>query len=150
MSNLEFAVFMTTTLWTGLILGISFVAQPAKFNTPQLSLPVALAIGRRIFNFMHISEAVLAVVSISLVFASERVDNGFHTANKTCLFFAVFILLIQSRLLMPILSKRVDALLAGKTLTPTRHHKMFGVLEIAKLSLLIIFAWSLLNLQHIS
>jgi hypothetical protein len=36
-------------LWLGLLLGVSFLATPAKFLAPSLALPVALDVGRHTF-----------------------------------------------------------------------------------------------------
>ncbi len=36
-------------IWAGVALGVAFVATPAKFLAPSLSLPVALDVGRHTF-----------------------------------------------------------------------------------------------------
>jgi hypothetical protein len=37
-------------LWAGLSAGVAFLATPAKFMAPSLSLPVALDVGRHTFR----------------------------------------------------------------------------------------------------
>jgi hypothetical protein len=40
-------------LWAGVLIGVSFLAAPAKFNAPGLSLPVAMQIGRQEFGALN-------------------------------------------------------------------------------------------------
>jgi hypothetical protein len=50
-------------LWAGVLIGVSFLAAPAKFGASGLSLPVAMEIGRREFGALNLTEVVLAVVT---------------------------------------------------------------------------------------
>ncbi len=49
-------------IWAGMVLGISFLATPAKFLAPSLPLPVALDIGRRTFRVFGRVETGLAAL----------------------------------------------------------------------------------------
>jgi hypothetical protein len=53
-------------LWAGVLIGVSFLAAPAKFNAPGLSLPVAMQIGRQEFGALNCAEIALAVASLAL------------------------------------------------------------------------------------
>lgn len=49
-------------VWAGMVLGVSFLATPAKFLTPSLPLPTALAIGRQTFRIFGRVEMGLAAL----------------------------------------------------------------------------------------
>ncbi|MBV6325706.1 hypothetical protein [Duganella violaceipulchra] len=128
--NLNLANILIAALWADLVLGISFVAQPAKFSTPGLPRPIALAAGRQMFRAMHVAESVIAVCAVVVLMLSK------HT-QPWPIFFAVTILATQIAVLMPPLSKRVDARLSGVELPKSAWHAIFGVTEVAKFALLL-------------
>jgi hypothetical protein len=43
-------------LWAGVVIGVSFLAAPAKFAAPSLSLPVAMDVGRQEFGTLNLVE----------------------------------------------------------------------------------------------
>src|SRR5690606_30735313 len=52
------SLLLLAVLWTGLLLGVSFLATPVKFLAPSLSLPVALDVGRQtfmVFNWVEVA-----------------------------------------------------------------------------------------------
>jgi len=49
-------------VWAGMVLGVSFLATPAKFLAPSLSLPAALDVGRHTFLAFGRVEVVLAAL----------------------------------------------------------------------------------------
>lgn len=49
-------------VWAGMVLGISFLATPAKFLAPSLPLPVALDVGRQTFRIFGRVEVVLSAL----------------------------------------------------------------------------------------
>ena len=59
---------IVSILWIGLLLGVSFLATPVKFQAPSLTLPVALDVGRQtfaVFNGVELGlSAVLMVCTI--------------------------------------------------------------------------------------
>lgn len=131
--NLRTAAMLSPAIWAGVVLGISFVAQPAKFGAPGLSRATALSVGRRIFRAMHWVEAILGLGTIILAI------NG--APDKVYLvLLAVAILMVQIVWLMPQLSTRVDAILSGIPVNRSAHHFIFAVLEFVKLVLLIVFS----------
>lgn len=65
-------VLIAATLWLGLLLGVSFLATPAKFLAPSLTLPVALDVGRHTFFIFNKVEWLLSIVLLLLVWVSPR------------------------------------------------------------------------------
>ncbi|MGO4477948.1 hypothetical protein AB4Z32_17005 [Massilia sp. 2TAF26] len=135
--NLDTLAFFFCSLWAGIVLGISFVAQPAKFGAPGLTRPVALSVGRRIFRALHWTEIVIALGAFSA---------GLHGASKYLylIIASSAILTIQVTLLMPRLSKQVDMVLTDSPLNKGHDHAIYAVLEFAKVGLLISYAFLLI------
>lgn len=130
------ALSLAAGLWTGLVCGVSFVATPAKFLTPNLPAPLAFDIGRYVF---HASSAVqwgFAVLVIILV-AAARPGRATVLAASV----AVLSLALQSFWLLPVLDHRIDLLLAGRPAPASIHHSVFAVVEVAKVLALLLLAW---------
>jgi hypothetical protein len=134
--NFQALSFFFCSLWAGLVLGISFVAQPAKFNAAGLTRPVALSVGRRIFRAMHWTEIFIALGSFSA---------GLHGEGKYLylIITSSAILTIQVTLLMPRLSKQVDMVLTGVPLNKGYDHTIYAALELGKFGALIAYAFLL-------
>lgn len=123
-------LLIVCTLWAGFVIGISFVAQSAKFGAAGLRRDVALSVGRRIFRAMHWVEAVLACTCVLLALGAGGRVSGMIGA-------AVLILVVQVGVLMPRLSRRVDQVMAGRKLPKSVDHILFAVLETGKVALLL-------------
>lgn len=131
--HLHIATGMLAALWAGVVFGISFIAQPAKFGVAGLGKALAVLIGRRIFRIMHCVEAALAVAVLALA-------AGAHAAHVSLLIACAATLAFQAAVLMPRLSKRVDAVVDGQVLPASRDHIIFSLLELVKLAMLILFS----------
>lgn len=49
-------------VWLGLIIGISLIEAPLKFQAPGITIPLGLGIGRLVFTAMNWVEIVIAVI----------------------------------------------------------------------------------------
>ncbi|MYM22634.1 hypothetical protein GTP46_08245 [Duganella sp. FT135W] len=137
----DIAAVLATSLWAGVVLGVSFVAQPAKFSTPGLARPIALATGRQMFQATQVLESCLSILAITLLMIT-----GSRLRWPT--FSAGAILVLQILVLMPPLSERVNARLTGKTLAASPWHALFGISEVLKFLLLLTAA--ICSLLHTS
>lgn len=102
-------------VWAGLLFGISFVATPAKFLAPSLSMAQALDVGRWTFHVLTWVECGVAAVTFALLTMAWR--NG---AAGLCLMIglvvtAIAIIAAQSLGLRPVLDERVRHVIAGET-----------------------------------
>lgn len=119
-----------------MLLGVSFLATPAKFLAPSLTLPVALDVGRQTFGVFSMVEVVgaLVLVSVALVCRRER-------------FILLSALLIGSLValefvwLLPALDARVEIIVQGGVPEASRLHNLYVIFEFAKLVLLGAIAW---------
>jgi hypothetical protein len=95
-------------LWLGLIIGISLIEAPLKFQAPGITIPLGLGIGRLVFTAMNIVELVLAgLLLLSLI--GQRVDRWFWALVGG----AVVVLLAKVMVIRPVLNRRTDMVLAG-------------------------------------
>src|SRR5690606_18050648 len=99
--------------WLGMLLGVSFLATPVKFQAPSLELEVALDVGRVTFDiFSRIEWALAALLVIATFFPRAPLAEMVFTA------VAVLVVSIQAFWLLPVLDMRVEAVISGEPLPP--------------------------------
>lgn len=126
----------TYLIWAGLILGVSFIATPVKFQAPHLTLPVALEVGKATFHLFNMVEWCIIIAVMILAAISANIQKK--------LFMAVLLLAVialQSFWLLPVLDVRTDEVIAGGALSPDHYHWFYIGTEILKLALTIMAAW---------
>lgn len=116
-------------LWAGLSLGVAFLATPAKFLAPSLTLPVALEVGQHTFNvYNHVELALLGVILVMGIWSRRRARWYLSALLPTV------IVVVQALWLIPALDLRIAAIQAGHTpLPPSNLHALYVGAEIAKL-----------------
>jgi len=120
-------------LWAGVVIGVSFLAAPAKFAAPSLSLPVAMDVGRQEFGTLNLVEAGFAVVTLAfavLVRPPRLVWLG--------LGLAVAIVALQGLWLLPVLDARAEMIIQNQTPPPAPWHGIYIALEITKAAALLL------------
>lgn len=127
-------------LWAGLIIGISFIEAPLKFQAPGITIPLGLGIGRLVFQTLNKVEIALLLLTIFSVW---------NTKNFKWIIPVIILLMLDTFWLLPILDKRAILLLAGKPNQASYHHIIYIVLEAFKLiSLLLLGFTNLKSLKH--
>lgn len=133
------ALLVVTTLWLGLLLGVSFLATSVKFNAPSLSLPVALDVGRATFAFFNPVEWIMATILLALALGGRRIGI---IAVAT---LATLTLAAQTFWLLPVLDARVGLNIAGAVPAGSHHHLFYigaDALKALALIAIIVMAWS--------
>lgn len=123
---------MTAWLWAGLLIGVSFIATPAKFLAPSISLPVALEVGQatfRVFRWVECA-ALLILVASAWPLRAEALVTGSVVAVGA-------LLAVQYFFLLPVLDARLELIVAGAEAPPSRLHNVYVVLEVIKAAILI-------------
>lgn len=119
-------------VWLGMVLAISFLEAPLKFTAPQVTVRIGLGIGRVVFRALHIAEAVLAlVIGICLLVAAPT------PAVLVAPVSAVVVLAVQLLAVRPRLSRRSDAVLAGRDAPRSHAHHVYIALEVLKVIALV-------------
>jgi hypothetical protein len=122
-------------IWAGVTIGVSFLATPAKFLAPSLSMPVALDVGRQTFRILVTAELGMAT-SVFILCWFARAD--FVAAFGSTALWTV--LLAQRFWLLPLLDARVSVYLSGLTPSPSYHHSLYIALEAFKVIVLLVCA----------
>jgi hypothetical protein len=119
-------------VWAGVSIGVAFVATPAKFLAPSLSLPVALEVGRQTFRVYNGLEIGLAVLAVALALGSAE-------RRRWLLAFAVPVAVVaaQALWLIPALDARVLMLQAGEAPARSHLHAFYIAAEAAKVLTLL-------------
>lgn len=121
-------------IWAGVLMGVSFIATPAKFLAPSLPLAQALDVGRWTFHVLALIEWPIAIALIAAMFAWRPRP----LVPLVCLVAIVAILAAQTLWLRPLLDARVLAIIAGQNVPPSQWHEVFIGLELLKLLLILI------------
>lgn len=126
------SISLTAWLWAGLLLGVSFIATPAKFLAPSISLPEALDVGRSTYSVLKWVELTGA---FALLFAI--VKN--HSTVISWSFFALLTALLATQYfyLLPLLDDRVALIIDNISIAPSNLHQFYVGVEVAKVGLLI-------------
>jgi hypothetical protein len=123
-------------LWAGVLIGVSFLAAPAKFDAPGLSLPMAMEIGRREFGTLNLAEIALAVVALALA-AYLRPERAIWLG----LGLAALIVALRWLWLLPMLDARAELIIQGGTPEPAPWHALYIGAELLKLLALLVVGW---------
>jgi hypothetical protein len=114
-------------LWLGLILGISVIETPLKFQAPGITTALGLGIGRLVFHVLNLVELVIACVLV-IVVARQARDWSFALLGGV-----IAILLVQAFWLRPLLDDRAVRIIAGEDVPASSLHLAYIALEGVKL-----------------
>lgn len=127
-------------VWLGLVLGVSFLATPIKFQAESLTLPVALDVGQTTFHaFGKVEWALTALLAAAVALARPNL----RPADWILAGLVVAIVAAQTMWLIPRLDVRVAAIMAGDTPPPSILHTVYAGAEGVKVvALVLIGAWT--------
>lgn len=122
-------------LWLGLLIGVSFLATPVKFQAPSLDLPAALDVGRVTFALStRVEWGLWLLLAVAAAFSRTRL------AEWGVLIVLGIALAAQSFWLLPILDERVGRIIAGAQVESAPHHLIYVAVEGGKVLLLLAVA----------
>lgn len=102
------ARLLVPAIWLGMIIGISFIEAPLKFQAPGITIALGLGIGRLVFAAMNMVEIVLF-----LALLAGSIRRGVDRVWWAVVALAGVCLLLKTVAIRPGLSRRTDAVLAG-------------------------------------
>ena len=116
-------------IWLGMVLAISFMEAPLKFQAPGITIPLGLGIGRLVFFTLNKMEIVCALL---LLFAFLRTRPNSRTMHVT--FGLVFIILfLETVWLLPVLDARAELVIDGTASPFSNSHIVYIVFDAIKL-----------------
>lgn len=121
-------------LWAGMILGISFLESWTKFRAPSMTREIGLDVGRTVFRYFHNVQFILLIAIIVAGFFTKFTLTDWITISLlTTVFF------LQLIWLFPNLCRRVNVALAGNKLPDSYTHTLYGIFEVTKFIILLVF-----------
>jgi hypothetical protein len=120
------------TIWAGILIGVSFIATPAKFGAPSLSMAVALDVGRHTFRVLGFVEFGIAAAASLLCWIAKPKAGVVSGLGALWL-----ILIVEWAWLLPTLDQRVSSFLLGSPPAVSYHHTLFIGLEALKVAILL-------------
>ena len=128
--------------WFGMVVAISFLEAPLKFQAPGVTVRIGLGIGRLVFRGLNTAEAILAaVLVIAGALAAPPPPARLIAAGGA----AIAVLIVQLAVVRPQLSRRSDRVLAGEDAPRSHAHYAYIGLELLKVAALLVTGIFLLS-----
>ena len=127
-------IFAVSFFWLGLVIAVSFLETPLKFQVSGMTLPIALELGKTMFGISTNIQLGLMI----LVFFNFFLNPSKLNKSIICIgVLLALILVLEKFWMLPILDARADVLATGKGLPPTPLHNYFIYAECIKVILLL-------------
>lgn len=134
--TLDFIASALPLVWIGVVVGVSGIATPAKFQAPNLDGALALAISVVTFAWAHTTEAVIAAATALLLVLIKA-----RWTQWLLLVIAAIALALQIDWILPGFSGGVSSISLLPVLDFKQLHTAFGVTEVVKVVALIALAF---------
>lgn len=121
------ALTALTLLWCGLVLGLSFIETPLKFQAPEITRELGLGIGQLVFTTLNRIEWFFAVATVILLVRLRPAK-----LIAILLVIPLLVVLLQTFWLLPVLHERIDLIRSGTEPAPSAVHWIYIGVEIAK------------------
>lgn len=132
----QIAALLVPTIWASLLIGVAFIATPAKFQAPSLSLAVAMDVGRVTFALFNPVEWLMLALFVPVI-----VLAGADRMRALIVGALAIILIVQTGVLMPVLDARLGVIIAGGSPPPSSVHLIYIGLDVLKLLVLGAMVW---------
>ena len=126
-------VSFIATGWAGVLVGVSFIATPAKFRAVESSTAQLLEVGRVTFNTLMVVECFLLPTLIIAIWLQART----LLLLKALMPGFLILIAVQYLVLLPMLDMRVDSILNGVTPDSSNAHIAYIFIELSKISILV-------------
>ncbi|MET1256143.1 hypothetical protein [Aliikangiella maris] len=125
---------MIAAIWIGLIIGVSFYAAPIKFTAEGVGLDALLLIGQVTFqNFTWVEFGVFGILLLTAL-------SHLNKSAFICMGLLAVSLLVQKLVILPPLDVDLNNVVSGQPRPSGYLHILYGVLDLVKMSLLIIIS----------
>ena len=120
-------------VWFGMLLAISFMEAPLKFQAAGITIPLGLGIGQLVFFALNKMEIVCALL---LLIAFWRARSN-RRSEMILLGIAVLILVFETVWLLPVLDARAIEVIAGTAPPFSKMHFVYIGFDALKLVMLL-------------
>ena len=118
--------------WFGMVIAISFIEAPLKFQAPGITIPLGLGIGRLVFTALNIAEITL-MIGTTVVMLWPRASR--NLLNVLAVIWLVTLVKIFA--VRPFLNARSDIIVAGGDPGESFLHYLYIGLDALGLVLLV-------------
>ncbi|WP_430412775.1 hypothetical protein [Kordia sp.] len=123
--------YLILLIWVGMVLAISFMEAPLKFQSELVDTRVGVSIGRIVFTALNRVEVVLLTIYTILTVVSGNFKKSY------LLHILIGIILIQTFLLLPFLDDRALQIIQQQPVEDSILHINYVLLEIIKVVVLL-------------
>lgn len=123
--------YIITLIWVGMVLAISFMEAPLKFQSELVDTRVGVSIGRIIFTMLNRVEVIFLVIYTILTLVSGNFKRSY------LLHMLIGIIVIQTFILLPFLDDRAIQIVAQQPVEDSILHINYVLLEIIKVIVLL-------------
>ncbi|WP_420572854.1 hypothetical protein [Kordia sp.] len=123
--------YIFTLIWVGMVLAISFMEAPLKFQSELVDTRVGVSIGRIIFTVLNRIEITFLVIFTILTLVSRNFKRNY------LLHILLGIILIQTFILLPVLDDRALRIVQQQPVEDSILHFNYVLLEIIKVVVLL-------------
>lgn len=121
-------------VWLGLVLGISFIEAPVKFQAPGITIELGVGIGRLVFGVLNVVEGVAAAVLLAVVLVQG--PSAWAWSLPIAIALAV-VLILGALVLRPLMDRRVRHGKTADHMPKNNLHFGYVGLEVIKVALLV-------------
>lgn len=125
-------------LWIGMIVAISFLEAPLKFQAEGITIPLGLGIGRLVFAALNIVEAVMLAM-LTIVTFWPRVARVARDRMWWWLALAL-VFVFKVAVVRPPLNARTDLVLTGADPGQSIWHYVYIACDVVQVVLLLVIA----------
>jgi len=118
-----------------MLLGISFLEAPLKFQVPNITMKTAVGVGQVVFRALNKVEIAFSAITLTMLYVNKQ---DFNPSHIIILLVIVFVIIIQSIYLLPVLDERATQILNGENPESSYYHLYYVICEVMKVVLLII------------
>jgi uncharacterized membrane protein (DUF485 family) len=120
--------------WIGFIGAISFMEAWLKFRAPGVTVAIGLSIGRLVFGALNKVEWVFA---LTVCIGALIYSRPLFTAPNILLILILFMLLLQTAIILPALDARAELCIRDRRVKPSSLHFWFVGMECLKVICLL-------------
>jgi hypothetical protein len=130
-SFLKIHKYLIILIWSGMVLAISFMEAPLKFQSELVNTRIGVSIGSIIFTALNRVEVTFLLIYSILSLASNNFKRSY------LLHGLIAILLIQTLLLLPYLDDRALQIMNQQPLKDSSLHIYYVILEVINVIVLL-------------
>jgi uncharacterized membrane protein YwzB len=130
-------IIISTYIWIGFVLSISFMEAWLKFLALGITLQLGLGIGKLVFNALNKVELFFALIIILRLFFF----GNYYKKKSIFILIPILILVCQTFWILPILNRHIDMIVQNIKVPKNNLHLIYVIMEIIKVISLFYYGY---------